>query len=92
MDYREKIYFAIEKERQERNKVPVWAQAEHMEQSVPLKELWNYSDSFEPAKKPAGTLLRRIKGFRKKKTVDFCHGAEELSRIIGTKKELAWEA
>lgn len=47
MDFREQIRFVVEREIQGLKRVPEWARAEHMEMSVPLKELWNYPDSLE---------------------------------------------
>lgn len=47
MFIREQQYFMEARESQERNRVPEWAHAEHLEMNVPLKELWTYASEGE---------------------------------------------
>jgi len=44
MDIRERIRLEERLGARELDRVPEWARAEYMERSVPLKELWKYSD------------------------------------------------
>lgn len=83
MELREQLRFKGEREFQERNRVPEWAHAEHLEMNEPLKKLWIYPDSFYEKKSSniVISFFREIRRFRKmqRKHVIIFHNAEAMS-------------
>ena len=82
MDIRQQIQIMEERRVQGLEKVPEWARAEHMEISIPLKELWQYPDSFVEEHSILKRFIRKMKGLRKmkRKNIIICYSAEEMDR------------
>ena len=88
MDFREKIRLMERINLDDMDRVPEWARAEHMERTVPLKELWKYPKT--PQIRRRRNKMRDMNNKKKKKTARFrkmkrkhviiCHSAEEMNR------------
>ena len=66
MDFRGQLRF-MENNITERDLVPSWARAEHLERSVPLKELWKYSSSCKAKNGIWKTIISRLKRINHRK-------------------------
>ena len=60
MDIREQIRILEMTERSELDRVPAWARAEHMEQCVPLEELWKYPEARKEEPGLPDRVIQRI--------------------------------
>ena len=83
MYYRESFQIMEGRDLQGLKSMPKWAREEHMERSVPLKELWRYSGSSSKKEKPhRDRYFQYNKEVRKMKRKHemICHSAEEMNR------------
>ncbi len=83
MDFKEQFRYMDRISIDERDSLPEWVRAEHMERSVPLKELWKYPGVLETKTGIMEHFTRWWKRRRvsKKKYEIRCSSSEEMDRI-----------
>lgn len=87
MDIREQLYHMDRFKHTELDYIPAWARAEHMQQSVPLKELCSYGKEAEPGTGYLKKLLMKLQAVRAAKESVVRTGKESTGTNCTEQKE-----